>query len=144
MFNTLVFPKLRYLTLFHDAFWCAKFYAVQKDPNAKGVGIMIYIYIYVCNCWQKSKLHGFMDNTNRQAVKNWLNSQTSDVSLTSWGQPFKKKNIYISILSRLSGIRAWWLEVPTHYLNQRWLIISWTLGTHQCEILTQCTNGVQQ
>ena len=27
--------------------------------------------------------HGFMDNTNRQAVKNWLNSQTSDASLSS-------------------------------------------------------------
>ena len=24
--------------------------------------------------------HGFMDNTNRQAVKNWLNPQTSDAS----------------------------------------------------------------
>ena len=28
--------------------------------------------------------HGFMDNTNRQAVKNWLNPQTSDTSR----QPF--------------------------------------------------------
>ena len=32
--------------------------------------------------------HGFMDNTNRQAVKNWLDSQTRDASLTSWRQPF--------------------------------------------------------
>ena len=34
--------------------------------------------------------HGFMDNTNRQAVKNWLDSQTRDASLTSWRQPFCK------------------------------------------------------
>ena len=34
--------------------------------------------------------HGFMDNTNRQAVKNWLDSQTRDPSLTSWRQPFWK------------------------------------------------------
>ena len=34
--------------------------------------------------------HGFMDNTNRQAVKNWLKSQTNDASLTSWRQPFCK------------------------------------------------------
>ena len=34
--------------------------------------------------------HGFMDNTNRQAVKNWLDSQTRDASLTSWRQPFYK------------------------------------------------------
>ena len=27
--------------------------------------------------------HGFMDNTNRQAVKNWLDSQTRDASLTA-------------------------------------------------------------
>ena len=34
--------------------------------------------------------HGFMDNTNRQAVKNWLNSQTSDASLTSkWLPPWR-------------------------------------------------------
>ena len=33
--------------------------------------------------------HGFMDNTNRQAVKNWLDSQTRDASLTSWRQPYK-------------------------------------------------------
>ena len=32
--------------------------------------------------------HGFMDNTNRQAVKNWLDSQTRDASLTLWRQPF--------------------------------------------------------
>ena len=32
--------------------------------------------------------HGFMDNTNRQAIKNWLNPQTSDASLMSWRQPF--------------------------------------------------------
>ena len=31
-----------------------------------------------------------MDNTNRQAVKNWLDSQTTDASLTSWRQPFCK------------------------------------------------------
>ena len=31
--------------------------------------------------------HGFMDNTNRQAVKNWLDSQTRDASLTSWRLP---------------------------------------------------------
>ena len=47
------------------------------------------------NCWKKSNTnsshmydHGFMDNTNRQAVKYWLNPQTSDVPLTSWRQPF--------------------------------------------------------
>ena len=34
--------------------------------------------------------HGFMDNTNRQAVKNWLDSQTSDAYLTSWRKPFCK------------------------------------------------------
>ena len=34
--------------------------------------------------------HGFMDNTNRQAVKNWLDSQTRDAFLTSWRQPFCK------------------------------------------------------
>ena len=38
--------------------------------------------------------HGFMDNTNRQAVKNWLKSQTNDASLTSWRQPFCKKYTY--------------------------------------------------
>ena len=37
--------------------------------------------------------HGFMDNTNRQAVKNWLDSQTRDASLTSWRQPFCKSNL---------------------------------------------------
>ena len=55
--------------------------------------IYIYIYIY-CIIVEKSPNsghmydHGFMDNSNRQAVKNWLNSQTSDASLTSWRQPF--------------------------------------------------------
>ena len=56
------------------------------------------------NCWKKSKLKsyvrpGFMDNTNRQAVKNWLNPQTNDASLTSWRQPFfiKLFNNYIYI-----------------------------------------------
>ena len=34
--------------------------------------------------------HGFMDTTNGQAVKNWLNSQTSYASLSSWRQPFCK------------------------------------------------------
>ena len=39
--------------------------------------------------------HGFMDNTNRQAVKNWLNSQTSDASLTLWSLTFFNNYIYI-------------------------------------------------
>ena len=34
--------------------------------------------------------HGFMDNTNRQAVKNWLIPQTGDASLKSWRQIFCK------------------------------------------------------
>ena len=46
---------------------------VGKSPNSS------HIYDY-----------GFMDNANRQTVKNWLNSQTSDASLTSWRQPFCK------------------------------------------------------
>ena len=40
--------------------------------------------------------HGFMDNTNRQAVKNWLDSQTRDASLTSftkWLPPWRKGRI---------------------------------------------------
>ena len=45
--------------------------------------------------------HGFMDNTNRQAVKNGLDSQTRDASLTSWRQPFYRY-IYIHIY-RASG-----------------------------------------
>ena len=43
---------------------------VEKSPNSS--------HIYD---------HGFMDNTNRQAVKNWLDSQKRDASLTSWRQP---------------------------------------------------------
>ena len=39
--------------------------------------------------------HGFMDNTNRQAVKNWLDSQTRDASLTSWRQPFCKSTKWL-------------------------------------------------
>ena len=56
--------------------------------------IYIYIYIYIYIIVEKSPNsshmydHGFMDNTNRQAVKNWLDSQTRDASLTSWRQPF--------------------------------------------------------
>ena len=46
---------------------------VEKSPNSS------HIYDY-----------GFMDNANRQAVKKWLNSQTSDASLTSWRQLFCK------------------------------------------------------
>ena len=38
--------------------------------------------------------HGFMDNTNRQAVKNWLDSQTRDAYLTSWRQPFCNGRTY--------------------------------------------------
>ena len=53
----------------------------------------IYIYIYIYIIVEKSPNsshmydHGFMDNTNRQAVKNWLDSQTRDASLTSWRLP---------------------------------------------------------
>ena len=51
--------------------------------------IYIYIYIIVEKSPNSSHMydHGFMDNTNRQAVKNWLDSQTRDASLTSWRQP---------------------------------------------------------
>ena len=75
------------------------------------ISIYIYIYIYIkwtvfVNVTTKSAQHahvrmtaifveqspnsshmydhGFMDNANRQAVKNWLNSQTRDATLTSW------------------------------------------------------------
>ena len=50
----------------------------------------IYIYIIVEKSPNSSHMydHGFMDNTNRQAVKNWLGSQTRDASITSWRQPF--------------------------------------------------------
>ena len=53
---------------------------------------IIYIYIIVEKSPNSSHMydHGFMDNTNRQAVKNWLDSQTRDASLTSWRQPFCK------------------------------------------------------
>ena len=44
--------------------------------------------------------HGFMDNTNRQAVKIWLNPQTSDASLTSWRQPFWSHPAQIATLQR--------------------------------------------
>ena len=59
----------------------------------------IYIYIYTYDCWKSlisshMYYHGFMDNTNRQAVKNWLKSQTNDASLTSWRQPFCKCVIF--------------------------------------------------
>ena len=52
------------------------------------------------NCWKKSKLKScFMDNINRQAVKSWLNPQTSDASLTSWRRgPFWSHPAQISTL----------------------------------------------
>ena len=54
--------------------------------------IIYHIYIIVEKSPNSSHMydHGFMDNTNRQAVKNWLDSQTRDASLTSWRQPFCK------------------------------------------------------
>ena len=54
--------------------------------------IHIYMYIIVEKSPNSSHMfdHGFMDNINRQTVKNGLNSQTSDASLTSWRQPFCK------------------------------------------------------
>ena len=60
--------------------------------NAAAAHNYIYIYIIVEKSPISSHLydHGFMDNTNRQAVKNWLKSQTNDASLTSWRQPFCK------------------------------------------------------
>ena len=56
--------------------------------------IYIYVYIYIVEKSPNSSHmydHGFMDNTNRQAVKNWLDSQTRDASHTTWRQPFCKK-----------------------------------------------------
>ena len=62
--------------------------------------IYIYIYIIVEKSPNSSHMydHGFMDNTNRQAFKNWLNSQTSDASLTSCRQPFCKFRTIIAII----------------------------------------------
>ena len=91
----------------------------QTEENRGNYSLYIYIYIYIYIKWtvfvnvttksaqhaharmiaiivEKSPNsshmydHGFMDNTNRQAVKNWLDSQTRDASLTSWRQPFCK------------------------------------------------------
>ena len=52
--------------------------------------------------------HGFMDNTNRQAVKNLLNSQTSDASHTSWRQPFYKK---------AKDAELWFLSLNSGWIN---------------------------
>ena len=58
---------------------------------------------------------GFMDNTNRQAVKNWLDSQTRDASLTSWRQPFcKKSSQFLTAWRLVLSMKPWsyiWLEI---------------------------------
>ena len=61
--------------------------------------LCIYIYIIAEKSPNSSHMcaHGFMDNTNRQAVKNWLDSQTRDASLTSWRQPFYKLQLVYKI-----------------------------------------------
>ena len=50
--------------------------------------------------------HGFMDNTNRQAVKNWLDSQTRDASLMSWRQPFCKSKAATRLNFRIYKMAA--------------------------------------
>ena len=65
--------------------------------------------------------HGFMDDTNRQAVKNWLNPQTSDASLTSWlslhdvrdASLVSELNQFLTAWRLVSYMRPWsyiWLE----------------------------------
>ena len=72
--------------------------------------------------------HGFMDNTNRQAVKNWLDSQTRDASLTSWRQPFWLQNGCLhdvrdaSLVCESSQfLTAWRLVLSMKPLSYTWL-----------------------
>ena len=61
--------------------------------------------------------HGFMDNTNRQAVKNWLDSQTRDASLTSWRQPWSyiwlEFGLFSTIIAIIRACACWALFVVT-------------------------------
>ena len=74
--------------------WSYVYFAIRHQIQHWTWDKAVYIYIYIIV--EKSPIsshmydHGFMDNTNRQAVKNWLKSQTNDESLTSWRQPFCK------------------------------------------------------
>ena len=83
--------------------WTHGFNGLDKDN--------IYIYIIVEKSPNSSHMydHGFMDNTNRQAVKNWLDSQTRDASLTSWRQPFCKS----TIIAIIRACACWALFVVT-------------------------------
>ena len=92
--------------------------------------------------------HGFMDNTNRQAVKNWLNSQTSDASLTSWRQPFCKFEwtptiIYIYIYMFVCVCvcyQTWfcivWIYLVVRNKYYRSAFISLIIWNHMWDMLT--------
>ena len=68
--------------------------------------IYIYIYIIVEKSPNSSHMydHGFMDNTNRQAVKNWLDSQTRDAF---------EFGLFSTIIAIIRACACWALFVVT-------------------------------
>ena len=102
----------------------------------------IYIYIIVEKSPNSSHMydHGFMDNTNRQAVKNWLDSQTRDASLTSWRQPFCKWKWFTKWLPpwRKGRISCLWIKSVFDCLTIG--IIHETMVVHMTWVLTFFNN----
>ena len=107
--------------------------------------IYIYIYIIVEKSPNSSHMydHGFMDNTNRQAVKNWLDSQTRDTSLTSWRQTFCKGRISCLWIKSVFDCLTIGIIHETMVVHMTWV---WTFFNNysnhprMCVLSTLCGN----
>ena len=139
--------------------WCMSGSLTRRDgENVPG----IYIYIIVEKSPNSSHMydHGFLDNTNHQAVKTWLDSQTRDASLTSWRQPFCKIYTYIYIYIYVSSERfptnslicarkyvpkwIWYVSGTFRFCGSVWYLVDdETKFTKHTRHKTQCTTWFQ-